>query len=134
MDWCVVAPLYGSGVTWTLVYDTLYAHQDLDADFELGLQSTALTFGAAEETQKRILYGLASLTWIQWMIMACNEASNVDPLVFGTGATAALGHLMWQIKTAKFNDAHNLAARFRSNATLGGIIFVSLSAGTLVAN
>jgi hypothetical protein len=26
-DWSVVLPLYGAGVCWTLVYDTIYAHQ-----------------------------------------------------------------------------------------------------------
>lgn len=26
-DWAVVAPLYLAGVSWTLVYDTIYAHQ-----------------------------------------------------------------------------------------------------------
>lgn len=26
-DWAVVLPLYASGVCWTLVYDTIYAHQ-----------------------------------------------------------------------------------------------------------
>lgn len=26
-DWGVVLPLYGAGVCWTLVYDTIYAHQ-----------------------------------------------------------------------------------------------------------
>ena len=26
-DWSVVLPLYGAGVAWTLMYDTLYAHQ-----------------------------------------------------------------------------------------------------------
>ena len=26
-DWGVVLPLYASGVCWTLVYDTIYAHQ-----------------------------------------------------------------------------------------------------------
>ena len=28
IDLSVVAPLYASGVAWTLVYDTIYAHQD----------------------------------------------------------------------------------------------------------
>jgi len=28
-DWAVVLPLYGAGVCWTLVYDTIYAHQVL---------------------------------------------------------------------------------------------------------
>lgn len=26
-DWGVVAPLYAAGVSWTLIYDTIYAHQ-----------------------------------------------------------------------------------------------------------
>ena len=26
-DWVAVLPLYASGVCWTLVYDTIYAHQ-----------------------------------------------------------------------------------------------------------
>ena len=26
-DWAVVLPLYAAGVSWTIVYDTLYAHQ-----------------------------------------------------------------------------------------------------------
>ena len=31
MAWNVVLPLYTSGIFWTLVYDTIYAHQvDLD--------------------------------------------------------------------------------------------------------
>jgi 4-hydroxybenzoate polyprenyltransferase len=27
MAWSVVLPLYASGIFWTLVYDTIYAHQ-----------------------------------------------------------------------------------------------------------
>ena len=26
-DWAVVLPFYAAGVSWTIVYDTLYAHQ-----------------------------------------------------------------------------------------------------------
>jgi hypothetical protein len=26
-DWAVVAPMYAAGVSWTLIYDTIYAHQ-----------------------------------------------------------------------------------------------------------
>ena len=27
VDWAVCAPLYAGGVCWTLVYDSIYAHQ-----------------------------------------------------------------------------------------------------------
>eukprot|EP00638_Chattonella_subsalsa_P006938 CAMPEP_0117760084 /NCGR_PEP_ID=MMETSP0947-20121206/16387_1 /TAXON_ID=44440 /ORGANISM="Chattonella subsalsa, Strain CCMP2191" /LENGTH=183 /DNA_ID=CAMNT_0005580643 /DNA_START=450 /DNA_END=998 /DNA_ORIENTATION=+ len=41
----VTGPLYLGSVCWTLVYDTLYAHQDKEDDKKLGLRSTALHFG-----------------------------------------------------------------------------------------
>ncbi|KAJ2718106.1 Para-hydroxybenzoate--polyprenyltransferase, mitochondrial precursor (PHB:polyprenyltransferase), partial [Coemansia sp. Benny D115] len=28
IDWTVALPLYAAGVSWTLVYDTIYGHQD----------------------------------------------------------------------------------------------------------
>ena len=31
------AALYGAGVLWTIVYDTIYAFQDIDFDRKLGL-------------------------------------------------------------------------------------------------
>lgn len=45
LDASVVLPLYLSGVCWTLVYDTIYAHQDKDDDTKVGVKSTALRFG-----------------------------------------------------------------------------------------
>ena len=45
LDLSVVLPLYLSGVCWTLVYDTIYAHQDKDDDQKVGVKSTALRFG-----------------------------------------------------------------------------------------
>ena len=44
-DWSVCLPLYGAGVAWTLVYDTIYAHQDKRDDAAIGVKSTALLFG-----------------------------------------------------------------------------------------
>jgi 4-hydroxybenzoate polyprenyltransferase len=130
MDWALVAPLYASGVTWTLVYDTIYAHQDKDDDAQLGLESTALTFGADETTQKRILHGLAATTAGQWLWVGY-QADLAS--VYTLGVAAAYGHLVWQIQTADFCEPHNLATRFRSNNTVGGVLFGALAAGTYLA-
>ena len=45
VDWSVCGPLYASGILWTLVYDTAYAHQDKRDDAVVGIKSTALLFG-----------------------------------------------------------------------------------------
>jgi len=131
VDYNIVAPLYFSGVTWTIVYDTLYAHQDKRDDAKLNLQSTALTFGESEDRQRKILHGFAAMTWFSWLL--AGYQADLALLPYFTGATAAYGHILWQIDTAEFNDAHNLAERFRSNSTVGAIMFASLVAGKYFA-
>ncbi|KAL7556498.1 hypothetical protein ACA910_009061 [Epithemia clementina (nom. ined.)] len=126
MEYSIVAPLYLSGVSWTLLYDTLYAHQDKDDDAKLELHSTALTFGSNEVVQKHILHGLGLFTATQWMIVGYQ--ADLASLYY-VGVAAAYGHLVWQIQTAQLDNPQNLAERFRSNSTVGAIIFTSLVAG-----
>ncbi|PWN43451.1 4-hydroxybenzoate polyprenyl transferase [Ceraceosorus guamensis] len=41
----IVLPLYAGTVCWTILYDTIYAHQDAKDDLATGIKSTALLFG-----------------------------------------------------------------------------------------
>jgi len=133
IDWNVVGPLYASGVLWTLIYDTLYAHQDKSDDKKLGLKSTALTFG--EEGTKPILTGLTALTWGSWMLAGYNNGYGeiLDALYYYVGVSTAASHLLWQIYTADLNNTKNLAERFRSNNMVGWIVFGSCVAGNMMA-
>ena len=45
VNWSVALPLYAGGIAWTLVYDSIYAHQDKNDDKTVGIRSTALLFG-----------------------------------------------------------------------------------------
>jgi 4-hydroxybenzoate polyprenyltransferase len=132
MDFAVIGPLYLSGVTWTLVYDTIYANQDKKEDVSLGLKSTALTFGSDETRHKQILHSFAALTWLQWLLVG-HFAADMS-LAYNVGVTTAYSHLIWQIQTADLENPHNLAERFRSNATVGGMIFASIVAGKLTGD
>ena len=136
VDWSVVGPLYASGVCWTLIYDTLYAHQDKADDAKLGLKSTALTFG--EEWTKPVLAALTGVTWGCWMLAGYNVGfgdivglDNTVPLYYG-GVSTAAAHLLWQVYTADLNNVENLAYRFRSNNTVGWMVFASCVGGNLV--
>eukprot|EP00522_Entomoneis_paludosa_P003695 CAMPEP_0172473294 /NCGR_PEP_ID=MMETSP1065-20121228/68781_1 /TAXON_ID=265537 /ORGANISM="Amphiprora paludosa, Strain CCMP125" /LENGTH=413 /DNA_ID=CAMNT_0013231465 /DNA_START=407 /DNA_END=1648 /DNA_ORIENTATION=- len=126
IDYSIIAPLYLSGVSWTLLYDTIYAHQDKQDDSKLGLQSTALTFGSDDDQQRNILHGLALLTASQWALVGWQ--ADLSP-VYYAGAAAAYGHLAWQVQTADFHNPHNVMARFRSNSGVGALMFASLAAG-----
>ncbi|KAH9938528.1 4-hydroxybenzoate polyprenyl transferase [Fomitopsis serialis] len=57
VDWGVALPLYAGGICWTLVYDTIYAHQDKTDDVTAGIRSTALLFG---ERTRPILSALSA--------------------------------------------------------------------------
>lgn len=50
INWAVCLPLYTAGICWTIIYDTIYAHQDRIDDLIIGVRSTALTFG--KDTKK----------------------------------------------------------------------------------
>jgi len=130
LDANVVGPLYVSGIAWTLVYDTLYAHQDKKDDAKLGLKSTALHFG--EEYTKPILYGFSTISWLGWNMAGLASVGTAHPL-FLMGTTTAWSHLLWQIHTADLNDSQNLATRFKSNNTVGAIVFGSIVAGTMLS-
>lgn len=125
--WGVVLPLYAGGVAWTLVYDTLYAHQDKEDDAKLGLRSTALTFG--EGGTKPVLLVCSGAAVASWMLAGYN-VGYTGPWYYG-GCSLAGAHLVWQIVTADLGDSENLARRFRSNGVVGGLIFGSCVAGNL---
>jgi len=74
LDWQIV-PLYAHGVCWTLVYDTIYAHQDKDDDIVVGIKSTALLFG---ENTKAYLAAFAT-TSIGFLSLT--GASSLEPIL-----------------------------------------------------
>ena len=38
----IILPIYLSGISWTMVYDTIYAYQDIEDDLKIGIKSTAV--------------------------------------------------------------------------------------------
>eukprot|EP00591_Stephanopyxis_turris_P010412 CAMPEP_0195526236 /NCGR_PEP_ID=MMETSP0794_2-20130614/27175_1 /TAXON_ID=515487 /ORGANISM="Stephanopyxis turris, Strain CCMP 815" /LENGTH=396 /DNA_ID=CAMNT_0040656869 /DNA_START=51 /DNA_END=1241 /DNA_ORIENTATION=- len=126
LDWRVILPLYGSGVTWTIVYDTIYAHQDRIDDAKLNLKSTALHFGS---NTKPILHTFSALTLLGWTL-AGYGAGFVAPIYYA-GSSLAWSHLTWQVHTMDVNDSKNLLQRFKSNQQLGAIVFCSCVAGNM---
>ncbi|KAG5531117.1 hypothetical protein RHGRI_025911 [Rhododendron griersonianum] len=91
LDPAVVFPLYISGVFWTLVYDTIYAHQDKEDDMKVGVKSTALRFG--DSTKEWVTgFGIAC---ISSLALSGFHANIGWP--FYASLAAASGQLAWQI-------------------------------------
>ncbi|KAK4268384.1 hypothetical protein QN277_025050 [Acacia crassicarpa] len=127
LDPAIVLPLYASGVFWTLVYDTIYAHQDKEDDVKVGVKSTALHFG--ESTKE----------WISGFGIACIGSLALSGFNAGIGwpyypfLGAASGHLIWQIWTADLSSRSDCNKKFVSNKWFGAIIFGGILAGRLAS-
>ncbi|MFO1059003.1 MAG: 4-hydroxybenzoate octaprenyltransferase [Dongiaceae bacterium] len=117
--------LYAGGIAWTLVYDTIYAHQDKEDDALIGVRSTALRFGQAS---KRWMAGFAVLTVL--LLGAALAAAGIGWPGWIALALAAL-HLGWQIGDVKLDRPADCLAKFRSNRWLGWILLLGIVAGRL---
>ena len=121
----VVLPLYAAGAAWTLVYDTIYAHQDAADDARLGVGSTALRFGG----HTKAVLGAFSLAMLAGLA-AAGQAAGTGPGLYG-GLAAAAAHLAWQLTSVDIGNRADCGAKFRANAGLGGLVFAALVAGKL---
>lgn len=120
-------PLFVGGVLWTVVYDTLYAHQDRKEDAALGLRSTALLLGVEHS---RVVLSLAGVGMGVAWVGAGVEGDMAWP--YYVGVLGATGHVLWQVGSAAWDDRGNLGARFVSNARVGGGLAVACILGRVM--
>ncbi|XP_056659260.1 4-hydroxybenzoate polyprenyltransferase, mitochondrial [Monodelphis domestica] len=124
-DVSVCLPLYLSGVMWTLIYDTIYAHQDKRDDALIGLKSTALRF---KEDTKQWLSGF-SIVMLSGLTLA---GLNCDQTIPYYAAVATIGaHLAHQIYTLDIHKPEDCWAKFTSNRTVGFVLFIGIILGNL---
>jgi 4-hydroxybenzoate polyprenyltransferase len=115
LDWPAVM-LYIAGISWTLGYDTIYAHQDKEDDILIGVKSTALRFGEATRRWLVSFYALALV-----LIDAAGWLAGAG-LAFHMGVAGAAMHAVWQLTRLDIDDPDLCLALFRSNRNFGLII------------
>ena len=117
--------LYLAGISWTMAYDTTYAHQDKEDDVLIGVKSTALLFGKATRPWLSFFFAfsLALFSLALWLAKA--------PLIAHIGILAAAAHAYWQVKI--FDDTNSLLCLqlFRANRNFGLLIVGGMLAGCL---
>ena len=115
--------LYGSGVCWTMVYDTIYAHQDIEDDKKIGIKSSARLF---EKNTKAVLStcGVGAISGLLASGYLAGVHWTFYPLLVSTAGT----HLFWQIYTVDLKNRKDCGDKFRSNQTYGGLVLSSILA------
>ncbi|XP_074495229.1 4-hydroxybenzoate polyprenyltransferase, mitochondrial [Sebastes fasciatus] len=125
-DWSVCLPLYFAGVMWTLIYDTIYAHQDKEDDMKVGVKSTALRF---QEQTKPWLSGF-TVAMMSGLVVAGVNAGQTLPY-YAVLSTVAI-HLTHQIYTLDINKPEDCWKKFVSNRNLGVLLFMGIVTGNLL--
>jgi 4-hydroxybenzoate polyprenyltransferase len=117
--------LYAGGISWTMAYDTIYAHQDKEDDAVVGVKSTALKFG---DNSIYWLTGFFALALVLidaslWLI----HASLIPHLAVGAAAV----HAAWQLSRFDGNDSDRCLKLFRANRIFGLLIVCGLLIGLI---
>jgi 4-hydroxybenzoate polyprenyltransferase len=121
LAWPAVA-LYGAGIAWTLVYDTIYAMQDQRDDAIVGVRSTARRF----QNAPRRWIGAFSVVCLALLIVAGHLAMVTWPYWLGVAATALF--FAWQLATLKPADAPDCLAKFKANRLVGWLLLFGILA------
>uniref|UniRef100_A0A182HYQ7 4-hydroxybenzoate polyprenyltransferase, mitochondrial n=1 Tax=Anopheles arabiensis TaxID=7173 RepID=A0A182HYQ7_ANOAR len=125
VEWSACLPLYVAGVCWTIVYDTIYAHQDKVDDLIIGIKSTALRFG---DKTKLWLSGFTA-AMIGNLLTAGLVCDQTWPYYTSIGLIGA--HLAHQIHSLNIHNPKDCATKFISNHQVGFLLFLGIVLGTL---
>ncbi|MEP2716209.1 4-hydroxybenzoate octaprenyltransferase [Pseudophaeobacter sp.] len=130
LHWPAVA-LYFAGISWTLYYDTIYAHQDTEDDALIGVKSTARLFGSNTPAWlRRFIVSTVSLMAFA-IILALDLEENYWALGVALIGPWAMGwHMTWQLRIFDAENNQRLLQLFRLNRDTGLIplIFFILAA------
>lgn len=125
-NFAVCLPLYVASISWTLIYDTIYAHQDKKYDVKIGVKSSALVMG---NNTKKYLFGFsASMT--AGLLTAGLASDQTFPYYLAVGC--ALCRTLYLISTLKTNDPEDCWRKFVSNGHLGFLIMLGIIVGSLM--
>ena len=115
--------LYFGSVLWTIGYDTIYAHQDKEDDAIVGVHSTARLFGEKTKSALGFLYsGFLVLSLIAFLLAGV-------PAFAYLGLLLAAIHMFYQIITIDIDNNSECLRLFKSNSTVGCLIFFGLVLG-----
>jgi len=125
--------LYLGGISWTLFYDTIYAHQDRDDDALIGVKSTARLFGDNTSAWLRGFFALSVLLMGAAVILALAPSAGLATILAALVGVWAFGwHLAWQLRRLDINNADTCLRLFRANREAGLIPAVFFAIAIIV--
>ncbi|KAF9001135.1 UbiA prenyltransferase family-domain-containing protein [Cyathus striatus] len=118
-------PLLGTAMLgcwcWTMLYDTIYACQDIKDDVKMGVHSTAILFGS---WIKPLLMGCAAIFATTLGVAGYLNSQGLPFFIVSVVGTCL--HLIWQFMTVNLEEPASCWRNFNRNGHLGWIIWGGL--------
>ncbi len=118
--------LYAACFFWTLVYDTIYAFQDVQDDALAGIKSTARWLGADAKPMIVLWAGLAIS-----LIVGAGYVCHMG-IAFYVGMALAAVQLGFLLKNWRMEDRASSLAAFQANTMFGDIVLASILLGRIL--
>lgn len=125
-DWAICLPLYVAGISWTMIYDTIYAHQDRHDDLLIGMKSTAIAFG--HETGR----WMKAFTWtmLSSLMVVGVTSHQIWPYYLSVGAIAT--QQFCQIVSLDIDDKERCYRQFRAQKYTGMLLLLGIVSSRLM--
>ena len=112
---------YFGAIFWTLGYDTIYGYQDIKDDEIIGVKSTSIKFKNSPKTFISVCYFLFFLS-----LILIGYFMNFNNLYYLLLIIPFFHLFFYQIINLDINNNNSCHQKFKSNNTLGIIIFLTV--------
>lgn len=132
LGWPAVV-LYIAGISWTLYYDTIYAHQDREDDALIGVKSTARLFGDKSRAWLTFfLCGTLVLCTVAVLMTLWPQGRPAQIVVALAGIVVFGLHMLRQMRRLDVNNTDSCLAQFRANRDAGLLAALFLAGAALL--
>ncbi|KAJ6535603.1 UbiA prenyltransferase family-domain-containing protein [Mycena capillaripes] len=121
VDYALLSVAITSCWSWTMLYDTIYACQDIRDDVKMGVRSTAILFGTWIRPLL-IAYGITFMS----MLAVAGVLNGQGAPYFLVSVGGTLLHLVWQFLTVDLDVPKSCWTNFNRNGQLGWIVWGGL--------
>lgn len=116
----VAGPLAFSNFLWSMIYDSVYAHQDKVFDAKAGIKSTALAWG---DKSRSIMYSIGALQVASFV--GAGVMNSMGPF-FYLGAALGFSRLFIKLKNTDLDNPDSCWKFFTGNIRNGEIMWLGM--------
>jgi len=118
--------LFAANISWAVAYDTAYAMVDRDDDLRIGVKSTAILFGNADQAMIALFHAL-TLGLLAWV-----GARHQLGLTYYMGLAVATGFALYQQWLMRARSRDGCFRAFLNNNWFGAAVFAGLALDYLI--